>query len=415
MPVAEEAENSVRGGGPSPGRGCLRLAVTLPPLLLALGTVTGVGMEKGIPAPLALLAATALTGFPILRLAGPESGRIPVSPLAAWLWCTLLLLMLPLYLPGERDSSTATGLRYLAHPLGPDASGGIANWGVATIGLLGDDPDPLGLNPDAEGNFCEAEPLQICRSDADVEAATAPDNAVSDLPGGELGSLFIPYQGDENSLQILVDIDGPVLGDQYAMIFDTGATLTTLDRHTVEAIGLEVSPDAPRIHLQTANGEIVAPLILVDAIWLGEAPVEWVTVAVCDRCAPSEPRGLLGLNVSQRFRVSLDHDRERIELHRRRGNRNRRLDIGPWLKIRSIATESWDGGVSLELNADNLSRRKIESAVTTLDCSGASFSIQLDDIPAGGSARTEVELPRGTDCNEQKLELSRAYWYLDRF
>ena len=212
-----------------------------------------------------------------------------------------------------------------------------------------------------------------------------------------------------------MDIDGPVLGDQYAMIFDTGATLTTLDRHTVEAIGLEVSPDAPRIHLQTANGEIVAPLILVDAIWLGEAPVEWVTVAVCDRCAPSEPRGLLGLNVSQRFRVSLDHDRERIELHRRRGNRNRRLDIGPWLKIRSIATESWDGGVSLELNADNLSRRKIESAVTTLDCSGASFSIQLDDIPAGGSARTEVELPRGTDCNEQKLELSRAYWYLDRF
>jgi hypothetical protein len=41
--------------------------------------------------------------------------------------------------------------------------------------------------------------------------------------------------------------------------------------------------------------------------------------------------------------------------------------------------------------------------------------VELGDIPAGGEAHTQVNLPYGTDCRERELSLSRATWVEDRF
>jgi hypothetical protein len=153
----------------------------------------------------------------------------------------------------------------------------------------------------------------------------------------------------------------------------------------------------------------------VDAIWLGAAPVEWVTVAVCDGCTNPPAVGLLGLNVSRRFQVSLDHDRQSIRLGQRQGGDNRALDIRNWLRIRSEIREDWDGGVQLKLTGMNDSRREIVSAVIELECSSSGFAIQLDSIPAKGEATTELVLPRGTDCRQPAFDLSRGRWSYDRF
>ncbi|MCS5635973.1 MAG: retropepsin-like domain-containing protein, partial [Myxococcota bacterium] len=174
-------------------------------------------------------------------------------------------------------------------------------------------------------------------------------------------------------------------------------------------------PEAPRVTLQTANGTIEASLVLVDAVWLGKSAVEWVTVAVCESCANPPAVGLLGLNVAQRFHVALDHDRQTIDLRRNEYGDNRALDIRNWLQIRSEATESWDGSVSVKLTGFNASRQAIKSAVIDLDCSGAGFAIELGEIPPRGESSAEAELPRGTNCREQTLDLARAYWKLDRF
>ena len=167
--------------------------------------------------------------------------------------------------------------------------------------------------------------------------------------------------------------------------------------------------------LQTAGGLIEADLVLVDAIWLGSEGVEWITVAVCDSCASPPAAGLLGLNVSQRFQVSINHDRQAIALRRRRGADDRSLDIRNWIQIRSEAQEAWNGRVDVELTVFNSSRQEIESAVVHLECTGAGFAIQVDAIPPHGEASTQAELPRGTDCRQQEIELSRANWKLDRF
>jgi hypothetical protein len=67
------------------------------------------------------------------------------------------------------------------------------------------------------------------------------------------------------------------------------------------------------------------------------------------------------------------------------------------------------------LTAFNDSRREIRTAVLDLECGEAAFAIQLENVPPHGQATTRANLPRGTDCREQRLELSRAYWNLDRF
>ena len=86
-------------------------------------------------------------------------------------------------------------------------------------------------------------------------------------------------------MRVAAFFDGPRYGEEFQMIFDTGATYTTLDRASLEQLELEISRHAPHATLRTANGEVDAPLVLVDAVWLGDAVVEWVTVAVCDLCA----------------------------------------------------------------------------------------------------------------------------------
>lgn len=385
----------------------MRFALACAPALIAVGTLTGLGLLRGVPLLLALLAGLALTVLPILGLSGRSGPRRRIPIAASWLWSLLLLVSLPLYFPGERENATREGLRALGSLLGDQAAQQLGNAGGSLVERLGSDPPPA--------RSVVPEPIPgrtpLPQAASEPPASEAPLAIFDD----ERGEIEISYQGDENSLRIEVDIDGPEIGEGFTMVFDTGATLTTLDRASLRAIGIPIPSDAPRVTLQTAGGVIQANLVLVDAVWLGSEEVEWVTVAVCESCASPPSAGLLGLNVSQRFHVSINHDRQAIALERRRGTDDRSLDIRNWIQIRSEAQESWDGSVHVELTVFNSSRQGIESAVVHLECSGAGFAIQVDSIPPHGEASTQAELPRGTDCREQEIELSRASWKLDRF
>jgi predicted aspartyl protease len=386
----------------------------IPPVLLAVAAVTGLGLTRGVAAPVALGAAMCLGVLPILGLLSLARERAPmVTLLTAWLWCLLLLLMLPLYFPGERAPATASGLRLLAAPLGSDLGERVAGGGARLVSALGGDREllpPAVPMDEIESDELSGGPEPYASRVAD---AADPDRSVA--PSPDDAPVLLPYELHGGSLQITVDVDGPELGESMQMIFDTGATYTTLSHAALELLDIHVASDAPRITLRTANGEIEAPLVLIDAVWLGDAAVEWVTIAVCDSCASPETAGLLGLNVSGQFGVTLDHDRQRIELRPRRRRPNRRLDVRQWIDVRSTATVWWDGGVEIELRARNLSSREIRSAVIELDCGGDAFAVQLDDIGEGDEKATRVALPRGTDCQRQTLELVRATWRLDRF
>lgn len=394
--------------------------VATPPVLLAASALGGLGLARDLSVPAAFAAAFALIVLPVAGLA-PRLGRLPGgAAVASVLWCTCVLLVMPVYFPGERAPATARGLRALASPAGHDFARGVGRAGHLLVGFLGSDPArrrvAAASTPTAPSSATASPgaPGVAVVEDPPPRAATATAERPDETPR-RAATVLLPYDGDQTSLRVGVDIDGPDIGEQLQMIFDTGATFTTLDRASLERIGIAVTPDAPRITLRTANGEIEAPLVLVDAVWLGDEPVEWVTVAVCDSCANPPIAGLLGLNVTGRFRVSIDHDRRRIELVPRRPSGDRSLDVGQWLELRSRATRDWLGEVEVTLTATNRSRRPIAEAVVDLSCGRQTFAVQIDDIPARGQRGTEIALPRGTDCSTQTIAVSRGRWLLDRF
>lgn len=385
-----------------------RLLLAAPPLALATAALTGLGLVHELPTGLALAAGAGLTFLPAIGLGALLSrSGVKIRAWSAWVWCGVVLLALPLYFPGDRGPATREGTQRLVGWLGAANAESFGRGTSAIVGLLGSDSRPLAplVDPalDERNRSTPPSPGPNRVPPVANREATAPE------------PVRIPYLGDANSLRIKAHVDGPESGERFTLLFDTGATLTTLNSESLDAIGLPVPPDAPRVTLQTANGKLEADLVLVDAIWLGDSPVEWVTVAVCDSCANPPSVGLLGLNVSQRFQVALDHNRREISVERRGSGDDRSLDIRNWLRIRSQVTEHRDGRIEVDLKGFNNARQEIRSAVIRLECSGQSFAIQLDAIPPLGEASVQVELPREADCSEQELELTRAYWGLNRF
>ena len=136
------------------------------------------------------------------------------------------------------------------------------------LALFGPEPKPVVIaQPSAPAPIAESD-------DATREAiAAAPDPLPieSEKPSAvPRGTSVIPYSGSGSSMRVLVNVDGPEFGEEIEMIFDTGATLSTLNRRTLEMLDLFVPPDAPTVQLHTAAGEVQAQLALLDALWIGD-------------------------------------------------------------------------------------------------------------------------------------------------
>ncbi len=385
--------------------GCLGVLVLLAaavPATVAVAALIGVGLARQMPGVPAVAGGLVLVLLPVLGLASllaPAGRRAGAVGGSAWFWSLTVLLVFPFYFPGERTDAVRAGLSHLTSPIGADAPQ-LVDVGLRLVALLGSEPERLA---GAKPVLVEEEPA--------VEA-TARTERADEEPRGD---VVIPYQGEGEIMRVAVFFDGPRYGEEFQMIFDTGATYTTLDRASLEQLELEISRDAPHATLRTANGEVDAPLVLVDAVWLGDAVVEWVTIAVCDLCASEGISGLLGLNVSRQFKVGLDHSAREIQLQAREDAEDRKLDIAQWLDLSSHVRRWQDGSVEVEVVGRNLAPVAIRDVAAQIDCPGGRFEVLLERIPAEETASVEMSLPRNTDCSEYVLELESASWESDRF
>lgn len=367
-------------------------------LVVAVAVLLGLGTTRELPVALVVLGAVWVGLLPGLGLAQLLGGGRAAFGLGGGLWGLGLLLGLPLYLPGERANALAAGFGWLGAPLGPDAAQRMAGLGEALAQALGE--EQLQGQPPPE----PAESTPIAPAEPAPPALTAPAIQV-----GEQDEIALPYEGTGRSVRIPVVLEGAATLERW-MLFDTGATYTTLGVDTLRALGVEVPRDAPEITLQTANGERSARVALVPRLWLGGFEVEGVTVAVCEECGGDDNAGLLGLNVSGQFTVTLDHGQQELILRPREGVLDRSLDISQWVDIEALATAWADGRVVVEVSAHNRSPRAVRGLAVGILCGEERFKAAVGEVPPGEERSRKVSLPRGTSCESYQIRLDSATW-----
>ncbi len=363
----------------------LAIAAGCVPAAAAVAALTGLGVVRGLSAIHVGSAAALVTMLPVAglwSLFGRSHGALAAALLV---WPGLLLVGLPGYFPGEVPGAVGTGFSVFAAVGGRDAAARAARLGEVVGGTVADAPT-------GEGPAAEAERV-------------LPDCPPSPLPANS-DQVALPYEGSGHSMAIPVQF-----GDvELPMLFDTGASVTTLGRASLRAIGVDVPPDAPEITLRTANGERKARLVLVPRVWVGGMLVEGVTVGICEECADERTAGLLGLNVSGQFLVTVDTRRKEVLFQARDDVGERLIDVAPWLRVEARATVWPDSRVEVEVHGESAAPRTIAEATVGIACGEDRFVARLRDIPPAGDATAAVSLPRGTDCAEYKVSLDGARW-----
>ncbi len=375
--------------------GLLLLLLALPAAALALSLGLGVGMVRQGPAVLvsamAVVAVFAPAALPAAlapdRLAGYAAGLLG--------WSVALVISFPTYFPDERSRALTAGAGALSQLVG----GGL--------------PSALGPRLDALLPGAPGVPAAPLASPAPAPAAPRPrptrelvERVVSQAPSDV---VVLPYEGRGSSLKVPVDLeadDGEVL--EVMMLFDTGASFTSVDRATLDALGIDVPDDAPTVTVRTANGERTTPLVLVERVWLGGMAIDGVTVGVCDACAHDDEVGLLGLNVSGRFLVTVDQEAQEIHLQPRTST-DRTADVRYWVEPAARATRWDDGRIEVEALLANNADRTVHDAVVRIDC-GAPFTARFPPVGPGEEASVRVGLPDGTDCTGYTIALESARW-----
>lgn len=360
----------------------LLVAVGLVPCSLALAALVGLGVVRSLSPFQVALAACGLVVLPIGGLV-LAAGRKPWSVGAAMVaWPLALSVILPGYFPGEIRAAVGVGLGILASFGGAEFTAQAARFGR-----------DLEL-PESDGTLPPPE----------AERATIPCTPVATVLASD--QVALPYEGQGHSMAVPVQFGETEL----TMLFDTGATVTTLSRRGLARLGIEVPSDAPEITLRTANGERTTRLVLAPRVWVGGLPVDGVTVGVCDECEDDKTAGLLGLNVSGQFLVTVDTLRKEVVFQGRQGRQDRVVDIGPWLKVRATAKVWPDGRVEVEVTGSNRATRAVAEAEIGIHCASDNFVARLTDIAPGEEATALTRLPAGADCDTYSVTLDHAWW-----
>jgi hypothetical protein len=260
-----------------------------------------------------------------------------------------------------------------------------------------------------EDALCEEAPPGPPGRDA-APAAPAPTACV---PADTVDSVVLPYDGDGRGVHLTVQAQANGHEREVPLLFDTGATLTTLDRATLRSLGIDVPPDAPVLEVRTANGPARVPIALVPRMWVGGLEVGGVTVGVCEPCADARSSGLMGLNVTGRFLVTVDTVRRELTFVPRAEAADRVLDVSPWLDVDASLQGRGFRGVLATLTVRNRAPRAVLDATARLQCADGSdrhWDVPLGSVDALSTATRDMRLDDPDDCRAWRVRLHAARW-----
>ena len=193
--------------------------------------------------------------------------------------------------------------------------------------------------------------------------------------GGASASGVVRLKYVRRGRSILVEAKAQ--GRPVYFLLDTGASYTTLTPGFARRAGVTPGPDAPKMRMNTANGQRVARLGLLPRLELGGRSHHNVTFSTCPSCGgrvPGSDRpvvGLLGMNVLRRYRMDMDDAHGLIELTPSLRYQERGPDIEPWLDVqpRRFHDPQAKGGLGgIRVQVRNRSPRQVRGARVKLRC-----------------------------------------------
>ncbi|MCB9665859.1 MAG: clan AA aspartic protease [Alphaproteobacteria bacterium] len=366
--------------------------LAIPALLLGLAAgvmawaaVLGLGVtRRGEPVVVAL-TATVLVFGPALAVGAAAAWEKRLSKMGGMMlaWSAFVFLLLPVYFPGERRDAVATGLAIL---LGSHEDDGMAR---SVADVLPDEPEI------AVAQVPQARPVEV--------APLPPAQPLDDH------AIALPYEGEGRRLSVPVvfEHDGRTL--ETFMMLDTGATYTTLPSEVLARLGIFPSDRDPELTLNTANGPRTARVVLLDTVWLGDLYLDGVAITTCEDCASDDNAGLLGLNVTGGYNMTIDADRREVVFTARRSF-NRRLDVRPFADLQARFQRYPGGRVEVEVDLDNRSARPVHQAAARVTCGEAEWMVDLGAIAPRQLTQVRRRLPRHDRCPSYQIALEEAVW-----
>lgn len=349
---------------------------------VTLATLFGLGLHREASSLAVAAAATGLVLVPPLALAvAVKNHRVEVLGLAASLWSVAVFLALPIYFPGERADAMVTGLSLGSSDIEPMAR--------ALAGAMPEEPRV-----------------------AEPEAPVAETLVVQPIPEPKAPLLehqiALPYEGDGRRLSVEIAVEHGGETRELQFLLDTGATYTTMPSELLAKMGIRPSEDDPVITLHTANGTREARIVLLDRVWLGDLPMDGVAVATCDPCAGEDTVGLLGLNVTGGFNLTIDADRREV-VFSRRADYSRHLDVKPFVDVGATISRL-PGRVSVEARLDNRAHRPVTSAQASIHCREETWLVDLGEVGPGELGTASRRLPPHEPCERYQVGLHAASW-----
>ena len=179
----------------------------------------------------------------------------------------------------------------VAMPVVPATAGEIYRWTDAA-GLLHFSQDIRQVPPDQRERALrqakqrpEHDPLQVYDSGASSREGDDAPAARANL--SSRGTMRIPFERHGTLMRVEVLLNGRV---RAPFFIDTGASGISIPWSIAQQLGLQVTDDTPRIDVQTANGIVSEPVVVLKTVQLGPARVDNLRAAI----SGSMDIGLLG-------------------------------------------------------------------------------------------------------------------------
>ncbi len=243
----------------------------------------------------------------------------------------------------------------------------------------------------------EAPAVKLSPTSPDGKVAAAPDVGVdiSFEDGGPAvpGQVRVSFKKKGSAIIVPVTLQGVDGEATVKMLFDTGATITTIDTATLRRLGLAVGPGDPVVESHTAAGPVRRHLTVIDGANLGGAVVDnGVAVAVCDPCAQGKVVGLLGLNYSRHFLVTVDHEGGELVLKRKPRPVGKLHDIRHFVELKH-AKGMWRGPMlRVSVVVQNRSARGLRKVKVAAEVQSGGETGQISKIVETVPARGQVSL-----------------------